>query len=78
MVESIGGEVESVPQLTIRSPEAIRLIRELAALEGRSMTAVVGDAVREKYMRDYPAAFRESRITYWLERGQQLRETWSG
>jgi hypothetical protein len=23
---------------------------------------------------DYPAACRESRITYWLERGQQLRE----
>ena len=34
----------------------------------------MGDAVREKYMHDRPTTFRESRIRFWLEREQQLRE----
>jgi len=37
--------------LNIKNPEAERLIAELAALEGRSKTAVVTEAVREKIAR---------------------------
>lgn len=37
--------------LNIKNPEAERLIAELAALEGRSKTAVVTEAVREKIVR---------------------------
>ena len=75
MVERRGGKVEPVPQLTIRNPEAIRLARELAEREGKRLTAFVHDAVRERYERDHPAEFRESRTQYWLEYGKRMRET---
>jgi antitoxin VapB len=41
-----------VPALNIKNDEAYRLIRELADREGKSMTTVVIEAVREKLERE--------------------------
>ena len=41
-----------MPTLNIKNEEAYRLIRELADREGKSMTAVVIEAVREKLERE--------------------------
>lgn len=62
-----------MPQLTIRNPEAIRLIRELAELEGRSMTEVVREAVEDRLARDSKARIDEERIQYWPKRGAERR-----
>jgi antitoxin VapB len=41
-----------MPSLNIKNDEAYRLIRELADREGKSMTTVVIEAVREKLERE--------------------------
>lgn len=41
-----------MPSLNIKNEEAYRLIKELAEREGKSMTAVVIEAVREKLERE--------------------------
>lgn len=46
--------------LNIKNPETERLIAELARLEGRSKTAVVTEAVREKLERMRPAEHEAS------------------
>jgi len=60
-----------VPTLNIKNEEAYRLIKELADREGKSMTAVVIEAVREKLEREPETD--EERIQYWLNVGRELR-----
>ena len=48
MVEALSEKVETVVALNIKNEEAVRLAKELAALEGESMTTVVIEALREK------------------------------
>ncbi len=62
-----------MPALNIKNDEAYRLIRELADREGKSMTTVVIEAVREKLERE--PKINEERIQYWLRVGQELRES---
>ncbi len=75
MVEWDGGKVEFVTALHIRNEEACRLIRELADLEGRSMTAVVIAAVQEKLDRERYPQINEERMQYFLDLGRQFRES---
>jgi antitoxin VapB len=51
MVESNGGQDRSMPALNIKNEEAYRLVKELADLEGESMTTVVIEAVRDRLER---------------------------
>ena len=60
-----------MPSLNIKNEEAYRLIRELAEREGKSMTTVVIEAVREKLERE--PTINEERIQYWLKVGQEIR-----
>jgi antitoxin VapB len=74
MVEWSGGKVESVPALNIKNEEAYRLVKELADLEGKSMTTVVIEAVQEKLVRERKPQINEERMNYWLEYGKKVRE----
>lgn len=62
-----------MPSLSIRNQEAYRLIKELADLEGTSMTAVVIEAVREKLERDRKAEIDHARVAHFLKMGQEVR-----
>ena len=59
--------------LNIKNEEAVRLARQLAALEGESMTTVVIEALREKLEREHKPRVDEARIQYWLQRGREIR-----
>jgi len=61
--------------LNIKNEEAVRLVKELAELEGESMTTVVIEAVREKLDRKRKPVINEARMRYWLDFGQRVRET---
>jgi len=61
--------------LNIKNEEAVRLVKELAELEGESMTTVVREAVREKLERERNPVINEARMQYWLDFGQRVRET---
>jgi len=61
--------------LNIKNEEAVRLVKELAELEGESMTTVVIEAVREKLDRKRKPAINEARMQYWLDFGQRVCET---
>jgi antitoxin VapB len=74
MVDLHGGKVESVLALNIKNEEAYRLVRELADLEGKSMTTVVIEAVQEKLDRERKPQINEERMNYWLEYGKRIRE----
>jgi antitoxin VapB len=74
MVERHGGKVESMAALNIKSEEAYRLVRELAELEGKSMTTVVVEAVQEKLDRERKPQINEERMNYWLEYGKRIRQ----
>jgi antitoxin VapB len=75
MVEQHGGKVESVPALNIKNEEAYRLVKELADLEGKSMTTVVIEAVQEKLVRERkPRIINEERMQYILELGRRVRQ----
>jgi antitoxin VapB len=63
-----------VPSLNIKNDEAYRLIRELADREGKSMTAAVIDAVREKLDRERKPEINEERVQYFLDLGRRVRE----
>jgi hypothetical protein len=58
----------------IKNEEVVRLVKELANREGKSMTAVVAEAVQEKLARDYKAAINEERMRYILGLVRQVRE----
>jgi antitoxin VapB len=64
-----------MPTLNIKSEEAYQLAKELAELEGKSMTAVVIDAVREKLEREREPKINEERVQYFLELGRRVRES---
>jgi antitoxin VapB len=59
--------------LNIKNEEAVRLVRELAELEGESMTTVVIEAVREKLDRTRNPESSEARVRYWIGVGDELR-----
>jgi len=61
--------------LNIKNPEAVRLVKELAELEGASMTTVVIEAVREKLERDRKPEINEERMQYILDLGKRVRES---
>lgn len=61
--------------LNIKNSEAVRLVKELAELEGESMTTVVIDAVREKLERERKPQIDEERMQYILDLGRRVRET---
>ena len=52
--------------LNIKNEEAVRLVRELAELEGESMTTVVIEAVREKLDRTRNPESSAARVQYWI------------
>ena len=60
--------------LNIKNEEAVRLVRELAELEGESMTTVVIGAVREKLERERKPQINEERMQYILDLGRRVRE----
>jgi hypothetical protein len=62
-----------MPTLNIKNEEAYQLVRELAELEGKSMTTVVIEAVREKLERERKPEINEERVQYWLNVGRELR-----
>lgn len=62
-----------MPALNIKNEEAVRLVKELAELEGESMTTVVIEAVREKLERKRKPEINEARVQYWLRVGDELR-----
>lgn len=59
--------------LNIKNEETVRLARELAELEGKSLTMVVTEALREKLERDHQSQVDEERVQYWLQVGRELR-----
>ncbi len=61
--------------LRIDDQETVRLAQELADLEGKSLTAAVTDALREKLNRERKPQINEARMQYWLEFGKRVRET---
>jgi len=64
-----------MPSLSIKNQEAYSLINELADLEGKSMTTVVIEAVREKLERERKPQINEARVQQWLDFGQRVRKT---
>ncbi len=64
-----------MPSLSIKNQEAYSLIKELADLEGKSMTTVVIEAVREKLERERKPQINEVRVQHWLDFGQRVRKT---
>jgi len=68
-------KVETMPSLSIKNQEAYSLINELADLEGKSMTTVVIEAVREKLERERKPQINEARVQQWLDFGQRVRKT---
>lgn len=62
-----------MPALNIKNEETYKLVKELADLHGKSMTAAVTDAVREKLERDRKPRTNQSRVDHWLKVGQELR-----
>lgn len=60
--------------LNIKNEEAYRLVKELAELEGKSMTTVVIEAVQEKLARDREPQINKARMNFWLDYGQRVRE----
>lgn len=60
--------------LNIKNEETVRLAKELAELEGKSLTTVVTDALREKLERERTPPINEERMRYWAEFGQLVRE----
>jgi antitoxin VapB len=61
--------------LNIKNEETVRLARELANIEGKSITAVVTEALREKLERDHMSGINEDRMNYILSLGRRVRET---
>lgn len=59
--------------LNIKNEEVVRLVKELAEREGKSMTAAVREAVEDRLARDGKARVDEERIQYWLRRGADRR-----
>lgn len=60
--------------LNIKNEEAVRLVKELAELEGESMTTVVIEAVRDRLERKRQPVVDEERMRYILGLGRQVRE----
>lgn len=61
--------------LNIKNEEVVRLVKELADREGKSMTAVVQEAVQEKLDRERKPQINQERMNYWLEYGKRVRES---
>ncbi len=61
--------------LNIKNERAVRLITELAALEGKSKTAVVIEAVEEKLGRGHKPGVDDAIVQKWLDYGKRIRET---
>lgn len=60
--------------LNIKNEEAYRLVKELAELEGKSMTTVVIEAVQEKLDRERKPKINHERMQYFLDMGRRIRE----
>jgi hypothetical protein len=60
--------------ITIDDENAIRLVEELAALEGESVVTVVINAVREKLERERVPEINQARVRRFLELGRRYRE----
>jgi len=60
--------------ITIDDENAIRLVEELAALEGQSAVTVVINAVREKLERERAPEIDHSRVHRFLELGRRYRQ----
>jgi antitoxin VapB len=65
----------AMPALNIKNDEAYQLVKELAEIEGESMTTVVIEAVREKLDRLRKPKINEERMRYWLDFGQRVRDS---
>lgn len=61
--------------LNIKNEEVVRLVKELADREGKSMTAVVQEAVQEKLDRERKPQINEERMQYFLDLGRKIRES---
>ena len=60
--------------INIKNEHAVRLIKELAELEGESMTTVTIRAVEDRLERQRHPIVDEQRMQYWLDFGQRVRE----
>jgi len=59
--------------LNIKDPEAHRLAQELAELSGKSMTAVVTEALREKRARELKKQSKRMTVEEMMEIGKRIR-----
>ena len=64
-----------MPAINIKNEAAYRLVKELAELEGKSMTTVVIEAVQEKLNRERKPQINEERMQYFLDLGRQIRQS---
>ncbi len=62
-----------MPAPNIKNEEAYRLVKELADREGKSMTTVVIETVREKLERQVEPEIDHARVEHWLKVGRELR-----
>lgn len=67
------GKADPMTPITIDDENAIRLVEELAALEGVSTTTVVIEAVQDRLDRKRLPAINEARMQYWLAFGSRVR-----
>jgi hypothetical protein len=59
--------------LNIKNEDVVRLVKELAEREGKSMTAMVRELAEERLERDRQPRVNEERMQYWLDRGKEIR-----
>ena len=64
--------------LNIKDPEAHRLAQELAELTGKSMTAVVTEALREKRARERKKQSKRMTVKEMMEIGERIRSQIKG
>lgn len=60
--------------LNIKNEEVVRKVKELAELEGASMTTVVMAAVQDRLDRQRESSVNEARMEYWLAFGKRVRK----
>jgi hypothetical protein len=60
--------------ITISDEEVIRLVEELAALEGESVTTVIVEAVQQRLASRQRARLSDERAQFLLEWGKRIRD----
>ena len=74
MMERDAGKAEDMAALNIKNEEAYRLVKELAELEGESMTTVIIEAVKDRLEQKRKPQINEERMQHILELGRRVRQ----